>query len=142
MAPLLQKADQINAVFSLPTVLDMVKLLELGSDPWAQSTAALLRKRSPLMLEVTLEQIRRARKMGLADELRMERDMVRHCFFSQHLQRGGRDSESVEGIRALVIDKDHQPKWNPIALENVTIYMSHPFFQSPWPRKLHPLAPL
>ena len=69
--------------------------------------AATLRKRSPLMLHVVLEQIRRA-PQGLADDLRMERDMVRHCFFLRPGQ-----SETVEGIRALAVDKDHAPKWNP-----------------------------
>jgi hypothetical protein len=42
---------------------------------------AALRKRSPLMLHVVLEQIRRARGMDVASDLRMERDMVRHCFY-------------------------------------------------------------
>ena len=32
------------------------------------------------MMAVTLEQLRRARTMRLADDLRMERDLVRHCF--------------------------------------------------------------
>jgi len=41
---------------------------------------------------------------------------VRHCF---HL-RPGAASETFEGIRALVIDKDHSPKWNPARIEDVT----------------------
>ena len=57
----------------------------------------MLRKRSPLMLHVVLEQVRRARVMGLADDLRMERDMVRHCFNTVHLGRSGSGSETVEG---------------------------------------------
>ena len=67
------------------------------------------------MLAVTLEQVRRARNLDLADELRMERDMVHHCF---HL-RPGVASETMEGIRALVIDKDQQPRWNPARLDDV-----------------------
>ena len=57
-------------------------ILALEADPceWAQQTAVLLRKASPLMLHVTLEQIGRSRTMNLADDLRMERDMVRRCF--------------------------------------------------------------
>src|SRR2546427_4825742 len=59
----------------------MVQALEAADGEWAQHTAATLRKRSPLMLHVVLEQIRRARGMTLAQDLRMERDMVRHCFY-------------------------------------------------------------
>jgi enoyl-CoA hydratase/carnithine racemase len=87
---------QIDACFSLLRVKHIIDALEGAQDPWAIKTAAILRKRSPLMLHVTLEQIRRARSMSLADDLRMERDMVQHCF---HL-RPGTASEAVEGIRA------------------------------------------
>ena len=73
----------------------------------------MLRHRSPLMLHVVLEQLRRARGMTLADDLRMERDLVRHCFHTAHLGRSGAASETVEGIRALAVDKDHAPRWNP-----------------------------
>ncbi len=105
---------------------------------WARTTAATLRKRSPLMVAVVLEQIRRARSMTLAEDLRMERDMVRHCF---HL-RPGLASETVEGIRALAVDKDHQPRWNPARIEEVTADQVAAFFVSPWPAHAHPLAAL
>jgi enoyl-CoA hydratase len=132
----------IDAVFSQATAVDIVQALELASDPWSQSTAATLRHRSPLMLHVVLEQVRRARDMGLADDLRMERDMVRHCFQTRHLARSGTASETVEGIRALAVDKDQQPQWNPARVEDVTPDMVAPFFVSPWPRFSHPLRQL
>jgi len=91
---------------------------------------------------VSLEQIRRGRTMGLSDELRMERDMVRHCFHADHLLRRGAQTDTAEGIRALVIDKDRQPKWLPALIEEVTPDMVQPFFQSPWPTALHPLRHL
>lgn len=140
--PLLRLKERINALFALPSVLDIVKALEPSQAPWEQSTAQALRKRSPLMLEVVLQQIRRARHMALADELRMERDMVRHCFFSQHLQRWGAATETAEGIRALAVDKDHKPQWQPAHLEEVTSSMVNRFFESPWPSHAHPLSPL
>ena len=95
-------------------------------------------KRSPLMLQVTLEHLRRARHMTLAADLRMERDMVRQCF---HL-RPGTASETFEGIRALAIDKDHAPRWNPARIEDVTPEMVAAFFASPWPAHAHPLRGL
>jgi enoyl-CoA hydratase len=120
----------------------MLQALEAASDDWSQHTAATLRHRSPLMLHVVLEQVRRARGMGLGDDLRMERDMVRHCFQTVHLGRSGASSETVEGIRALAVDKDHQPRWNPIRVEDVTPEMVAPFFVSPWPALAHPLRGL
>ncbi|MFN3437393.1 MAG: enoyl-CoA hydratase/isomerase family protein [Acidovorax sp.] len=128
---------QIDQYFSLPTVGEIVAALEAADTEWAGATAATLRKRSPLMLHVVLEQIRRARAMGLADDLRMERDMVRHCFFLRPGQ-----SETVEGIRALAVDKDHAPKWNPARIEDVEPELVQAFFQSPWPAHAHPLAVL
>ena len=128
---------EIDQYFALPTVGEIVQALESASSDWARTTAATLRKRSPLMLHVVLEQIRRARAMGLADDLRMERDMVRHCFY---LRAG--QSETVEGIRALAVDKDHAPKWNPARIEDVTPDMVAPFFASPWPVHAHPLVSL
>ncbi len=133
---------QIDEYFSLDTVPAILAALERSTTAFAAETAAVLRQRSPLMLHVVLEQVRRARKMGLADDLRMERDMVRHCFHAVHLGRSGASSETVEGIRALAVDKDHAPRWHPACVEDVTPDMVAPFFQSPWPTHAHPLADL
>lgn len=133
---------QIDFIFARKSIQDIVVALEAADAPWARETTAALRRRSPLMLAVTLEQIRRARDMGLADELRMERDMVRHCFHTTHLDRAGVATETIEGIRALVIDKDHAPRWNPPRIEDVTPDMVTPFFTSPWPAHAHPLREL
>jgi len=138
--------SQIDSIFRLPTVSDMVNALDqlVSKQPegWAAETLKALRQRSPLLLAVSLEQIRRGRTMGLSDELRMERDMVRHCFHADHLLRRGAHTDTAEGIRALVIDKDRQPKWLPVRIEEVTPDMVQAFFQSPWPTALHPLRHL
>ena len=129
---------QIDAYFSLLRVKHIVDALEASTDAWALKTAATLRKRSPLMLHVVLEQIRKARGMTLADDLRMERDMVYQCF---HL-RPGAQSETVEGIRALAVDKDYKPKWKPVRIEDVKPGMADEFFVSPWTVQTHPLRDL
>ena len=133
---------QIDQYFSGATVLDIVQALEAETDEWARETAITLRKRSPLMLHVVLEQIRRARDMTLADDLRMERDMVHHCFNPRHLGLSASQSETVEGIRALAVDKDHAPRWNPARIEDVSPAMVAPFFVSPWTPLTHPLRSL
>ena len=129
---------EIDHFFGQPDVPAIVGALEAADSAWARDTAAELRTRSPLMLHVTLEQIRRARGMALADELRMERDLVHHCF---HL-REGQGSETVEGIRALAVDKDHAPRWNPERIEDIRPDMVAPFFVSPWEPVAHPFASL
>jgi enoyl-CoA hydratase/carnithine racemase len=134
--------QKIEAAFGLKSVGDIVAALEgLGSKP-ARAVAATLRHRSPLMLHVVLEQVRRARTMTLADDLRMERDLVQHCFYTVHLDRSGAKSETVEGIRALAVDKDHLPRWEPSRLEDVSHAMVEPFFVSPWTAETHPLKSL
>jgi len=132
----------VEAAFSQATVAGIVAALGATHSDGARKALEVLRTRSPLMLHVVLEQVRRARHMTLADDLRMERDLVRHCFQTGHLQRSGHSSETVEGIRALAVDKDHSPRWNPARIEDVTADMVAPFFQSPWPAAMHPLRGL
>ncbi len=133
---------QIDHYFSMDSVTSMVQALEADNADWAQQTAAQLRQRSPLMLHVALEQIRRARHLSLADDLRMERAMVRHCFFPHHLGRSGAQTETAEGVRALVVDKDNTPHWQPARIEDVTPDMVQPFFENPWLAHCHPLRRL
>jgi enoyl-CoA hydratase len=140
VSPTWQSAP-IDAVFGLPSVAAIEQALQ-GADEWSLHTLKALQHQSPLMLCVTLEQIRRGRRMTLADDLRMERDLVRHCFQTDHLSRRGVRSETVEGIRALAVDKDHAPKWQPACISDVTSEMVLPFFESPWPAAAHPLRHL
>jgi enoyl-CoA hydratase len=131
----------IDQVFGLATVADMEQALQ-SVDEWSVQTLKALHHQSPMMLCVTLEQIRRGRHMSLAEDLRMERDLVRHCFQTDHLSRRGERSETVEGIRALAVDKDHMPQWQPARIADVTPEMVLPFFVSPWPASAHPLRHL
>lgn len=140
--------EAIERCFHQPTVLAIVRALEddiargTHHASWAEATRQALRAHSPLMLEVSLQLIRRGGGMRLADELRLERDLVRHCFNTRHLNRYTRQTETMEGIRALVVDKDREPKWNPPRLEDVSPEMVAGFFVSPWPGHAHPLRDL
>jgi enoyl-CoA hydratase/carnithine racemase len=130
---LAMRQDEIDRIFGAPSVTAMLhELSDLPGD-WAAHTAAMLRTRSPLMLCVTLEQLHRARAMKLDDELRMELDMMHSVF------RGG---DGLEGIRALAVDKDHKPKWQPARLDEVSRERVLSFFDSPWAHGEHPLAGL
>ncbi|MGH8809201.1 MAG: enoyl-CoA hydratase/isomerase family protein, partial [Noviherbaspirillum sp.] len=101
----------IDKHFAYDDVRAIVASLAQDASPFAQKTLDTLRKRSPLMMCVTLAQLRRGAGMSVADCLRMERVMVRRSF---------EQGEVLEGIRSVVIDKDNNPKWMPPTLEEVT----------------------
>lgn len=123
----------IDRHFAHDNMHAIVASLAQDTSPFAQKTLAVMRKRSPLMMSVTLAQIRRGASMSVADCLRMERTMVRRCF--EH-------GEVLEGVRAVVIDKDNAPQWMPATLEEVTPKMVAAFFNSAWPTHAHPLRDL
>ncbi|PAT31812.1 3-hydroxyisobutyryl-CoA hydrolase [Vandammella animalimorsus] len=144
-SPASAQREAIDRIFGLGSVKAIIEALEGGAHAdgqatWAAETAQTLRKRSPLMLHVVLEQIRRGRQLSLADDLRMERDLVRHCFYLRDERQ--KNSETIEGIRALAVDKDHQPQWKPARIEEVDEREVAAFFDSPWPTAAHPLAAL
>lgn len=130
--------EAINRHFSLHTLQDIWASFQSDGSEWAAQVRQQMAGHSPLMMGVTLEQIRRGRSMPLSDVFRMERTMMRHCF----QLRSGAASETVEGVRALVIDKDHQPRWNPSEVEAVTPTMVEAFFDAVWPPHAHPLRDL
>ncbi|WP_104654989.1 enoyl-CoA hydratase/isomerase family protein [Ralstonia insidiosa] len=124
----------IDACFSQATIPAILANLAGSTDAgWAAQTAAHMAKRSPLMMAVTLELIRRGRHTTLADELRRELDMMTHVFA---------EGDGIEGIRALAVDKDHSPKWKHASIDTVRDDEVAAFFVSPWRREQHPLLGL
>ena len=107
--------------------------LAKDTSSFASDTLAIMAKRSPLLMAVTLEQLRLCAQKSVAECLRIERTMVRHCF---------KHGEVLEGVRALVVDKDNLPKWSPASVAEVTEDMVSSFFDAVWPDYAHPLAHL
>jgi enoyl-CoA hydratase len=128
----------IDRHFSAESLSCIVSSLQADGSEWARQTLSRMAAHSPLMMAVTLAQVRRARGMPLADVFRMERTMVRHCF---QLRRGAA-SETVEGVRALVVDKDHAPRWQPATIDAVQDAAVAAFFEPVWPAWAHPLRDL
>ena len=123
----------IDAHFGAASVAAIMASLERDENPFAQKALKAMRLRSPLMMCVTRELLVRGAAMDVADCLRMERNLVRRNF--EH-------GEVLEGVRALVIDKDNLPAWNPATLEEVTGEMVERFFEPAWPATAHPLRHL
>lgn len=92
----------------LATVLQR---LESHDDPAARQAGATIRTRSPLSVAVTWEGLRRARHMTLLEVLDADGELAR---------RFGEVPDFREGIRAQVIDKDHDPHWSHSRVEDVT----------------------
>ncbi|MCG2584961.1 enoyl-CoA hydratase/isomerase family protein [Massilia sp. TS11] len=132
-APLAAERARIDQHFSAPTVAGVMAALAADASPFAQQALAAMRTRSPLLMCVTQELLRRGASLDVADCLRLERNLVRRTF--EH-------GEVLEGVRALVIDKDNRPQWNPPTLEAVTEAMVARFFEPPWPAATHPLRSL
>ena len=128
-----KEADNIALHFTHSNMEAILHSLAADHSDYAREALHLLSQRSPLMLCVTLEQIRRAENQSLAEDLRMERDIVRHCF---------EIGEVVEGIRARVIDKDQQPRWRHARVEDVSEADVAAFFAPVWPAHAHPLREL
>jgi enoyl-CoA hydratase/carnithine racemase len=123
----------INQHFSGDDLHRICASLASDESAFATSTLSTMHKRSPLLMAVTLEQLRRCKSLSVADCLRLERTMVRHCF---------KHGEVLEGVRALVVDKDNLPKWSPATIEEVNQTMVAEFFSEVWPSYAHPLAHL
>ncbi len=127
----------IDRHFAQPSVEAIVASLESEASPeflpWADKTRALLAKRSPTLLKVTLEQLRRGAGIGLADAFRMEYGLVQACFAQ---------GDFLEGVRALIVDKDNAPRWNPASLAEVSDAAVDAFFAPRWTAAEHPLARL
>lgn len=123
----------IDAHFGKDDVAAIMASLDGDAAPFAQKALGAMRQRSPLMMCVTHELLRRGAQLSVADCLRLERALVRRNF--EH-------GEVLEGVRALVIDKDNAPRWNPPSLEGVTPEMVARFFEPVWPDHAHPLRHL
>jgi enoyl-CoA hydratase/carnithine racemase len=136
-APLAALRAAIDEHFAVATVPALLASLAAESRPeyadWARETAALLNARSPTMLAVTLKQLQMGRSMTLAQCLRMEIGMAWQCFAQ---------GDFIEGVRAVVIDKDNKPKWRPARTADVTLASVEAIFNSPWADTVHPLANL
>jgi enoyl-CoA hydratase len=118
-APLADIKDEIARCFSANTVEDMLVALDDEGAAWAEKAAAAMRRVSPTSLKVAKEQLDRAADLDFEDAMIMEYRMSQH-FMTQHDFR--------EGVRAVLVDKDNAPDWQPKRLEDVTARMVEAYF--------------
>lgn len=111
----------IDRCFSAESVAEIVAKLRKHGGEWADRQLAALLKLSPLAMAITLEQLRRCANRSFEDSMTIEYRM------SQAAMRP--DHDFFEGVRALLIDKDQKPKWNPPTIEGVTRAMVDAHFK-------------
>jgi len=108
-SPLAQQRALIDHCFSGNSMEEILASLKTNKNEWCQQTAALLATKSPISLKVTLQQMRWGTDFDSC--MRMEYRMVNR-FIDGH--------DFYEGIRALLIDKDKKPQWQPPTLREVS----------------------
>lgn len=111
-----------DEVFGASTVDAILEALEQQGEDGA-ALAADIRQKSPTSLAVTVEMLRQGRETSsLAESLQMEYRIA---------IRAHGNHDFVEGVRAQVIDKDRNPKWNPAELSDVTDDIVATYFEAP-----------
>jgi enoyl-CoA hydratase len=115
---MMQDIDRCFSAESLPEIV--AKLKKKGGE-WADKQLAALMKLSPISMAITLEQLKRCANRSFEDSMTIEYRMSQRCMQKGH--------DFFEGVRALLIDKDQKPKWNPATIEGVTPAMVEEHFR-------------
>ncbi len=110
-APLAGRRAEIDRHFAHDRVEEVLESLAGDDGEWARATRGELAGKSPTSLKLTAEQLRRGATLDLDEDLRMEFRIVNRIMTRGH--------DFFEGVRAILIDKDRNPKWNPARIEDV-----------------------
>ncbi|XP_033473419.1 3-hydroxyisobutyryl-CoA hydrolase, mitochondrial [Epinephelus lanceolatus] len=103
--------SDIDRLFSSSSVEGIVQNLKADGSEFANKQAETLSKMSPTSLKITYRQLQAGATLSLQDVLVMEYRLSQACM---------RGCDFYEGVRAVLVDKDQNPKWNPSTLEEVS----------------------
>lgn len=111
---------RIAECFEGSSVEEIIENLKKDNSKWAKETIALLNLRSPTSLKVVHRMLYLGKMLTVKQCLKMEfRIAIQHVI----------DSDMKEGCRAMLFDRDEQPRWNPKTLEEVTKERVERFFE-------------
>lgn len=121
-----QRGD-IDRLFAPDRYEDILAALDADGGEWAQKQRAVLATKSPQTVKVALRQLNEgARFTDFADNMRNEYRIGHHVI---------RRPDFVEGVRAVIFDKDNAPRWNPATPAEVTDAMIDALFAPLPPEK-------
>lgn len=113
--------ETIDRIFSKSTVEEIMSDLGKEESEFAQKAVKIMKKASPSSLKVAQRQIIEGQKLkSLSQCLNMEYRLVMRCC---------ENTDFYEGVRALLIDRDNAPMWNPATLEEVSEDLVNSYFQ-------------
>lgn len=121
---LVDRGPLIRHCFSAVSPVEILKRLSAVSEEdkdWAQGVMETLEARAPLAVAVTLEFLRQARDWDLRQTLIMDYRLA--CQFLA-------ETDFYEGVRAVLVDKDNQPGWQPASHDSVTDAQVAAYFAS------------
>jgi enoyl-CoA hydratase len=119
-APILDHAQEIDRLFASDTLEAIFAALEADGGAWAAEQLAILKTKSPQTMKVSLRLLYDGARMAtFADEMRQE-----YAVASRVAQR----HDFLEGVRAVIVDKDNAPRWNPATPEGVTTHVLDQIF--------------
>jgi enoyl-CoA hydratase len=119
-ASILDRRDMIERLFVADRYEDILAALAADKSDWAASQLRTLGKKSPQTCKVCLRLVKNGReRVDFADEMRAEYGVAVHV-----IQR----PDFAEGVRALLVDRDNKPIWNPAVPEAVTDHMIDTIF--------------
>lgn len=119
--------ESINRLFAQSSIDAVFDALNNDTDDFAASCLADLKRKSPSSLKVTFEALRRGADLSFDHCMQMEYRLVQH-FLQQH--------DFMEGVRALLIDKDKNPNWQPATLAEITTQETDAYFSAMDDREL------
>jgi enoyl-CoA hydratase len=101
----LKKIDRYFASDQLEEILDALDAGASEGDQWAAAEAETIRKKSPMACKVSLKLlVESPYQLHFVDEMRMEYGIMVRLIHHPDFK---------EGVRALLIDKDNRPNWQP-----------------------------
>ncbi len=121
-APIAAHMAAIERCFAAESVEAIVRNLEVEGGDWAAGVRESLATKSPTSLKITFKQLTEYGALSFEDSMKLEYRIAMHRNFGQ---------EFYEGIRAVIIDKDQAPNWNPARLEDVTDAIVEAHFNPP-----------
>jgi enoyl-CoA hydratase/carnithine racemase len=130
--PHMELIEQVTSKDTVSEVVDAILAIETD-EKWLTRAQKSLSHGSAITAHIVHEQLRAGKDMTLADCFRFELGVSVRC---------GTCGEFAEGVRALLIEKDNQPKWRFNTVQDVDPAVISSMFDSPWSEQTHPLKGL